>query len=352
MKPTLMLVAGDPTQYTGGYIYDARISRAASRAGHAIEVVGLAGRFPEADDPAASALTAALAARLDGELVIVDGLVFGALPEIIARESDRLRLVALIHHPLADESGIDGALADRLFANERRALANAAHVIVTSEFTARRLASAYGVARADLDIVAPGLDKPAGIALRKRGGTPRLLCVASLIPRKGHAVLVAALAQVADLAWRCDFIGDTERDPACVADIRDAIDRHQLAGRIHLNGSRPPQALSAAYDDATLFILPSYYEGYGMVVTEALAHGLPVITTTGGALADTLPDDAGLAVPPGDSEALADGLRRLLSDPDAYAGLAAGALRAAATLPDWDDAGARFAAILDRVALA
>ncbi len=86
-----------------------------------------------------------------------------------------------------------------------------------------------------------------------------------------------------------------------------------------------------------------------MVVTEALAHGLPVITTTGGALADTLPDDAGLAVSPGDSEALADGLRRLLSDPDAYASLAAGASRAAAALPDWDDAGARFVAILDRV---
>ncbi|MGB7755649.1 MAG: glycosyltransferase family 4 protein [Salinisphaera sp.] len=352
MTPTVMLVAGDPEQYTGGYIYDARIARAATQAGHPIETVGLAGDFPDADSEAESALGAALAARADDEPVIVDGLVFGALPDIIARESDRLRLVALVHHPLADESGIDGALADRLFANERRALAQAAHVIVTSEFTAGRLVSAYGVALANLDIVEPGLDKPAHLAPRTRIGTPHLLCVASLIPRKGHAVLVEALARIADLDWRCDCIGGTERDPACTADIRDAIDRHQLAGRIDLAGSRPPDTLSAAYDSAYLFVLPSYYEGYGMVVTEALAHGLPVITTTGGALADTLPDDAGLAVPPGDSEALADGLRRLLSDPDAYASLAAGASRAAAALPDWDDAGARFAAILDRVASA
>lgn len=350
MTPTVMLVAGDPDQYTGGYIYDARIARAAGRAGHAIETVGLAGCFPDADHEAEAALTAALAARADDELVIVDGLVFGALPEPIAREADRLRLVALVHHPLADESGIDRALADRLFANERRALANAAHVIVTSAFTARRLVAAYGVAPADLAIVEPGLDKPERTGPRERAGTPRLLCVASLIPRKGHAVLIEALSQIADLDWRCDCIGDIRRDPACVAAIRDALDRHQLTGRIHLAGSHPPETLSAAYDKATLFVLPSYYEGYGMVVTEALAHGLPVVTTTGGALADTLPDDAGFAVPPGDAEALAAGLRRLLSDADAYTALAAGAARAAAALPSWDDAGARFAAILDRVA--
>ncbi|HET7315506.1 glycosyltransferase family 4 protein, partial [Salinisphaera sp.] len=322
MSPTRLIVAGDPEQYTGGYIYDARIAEALTRSGRPIETLGLAGRFPAADDDAARALAEALAARADGEIVIVDGLVYGALPEVVVREADRLRLVALVHHPLADESGIDGALADRLFESERRALGHAARVIVTSAFTADRLVMAYGVARADLDIVEPGLDKPEHPVRpvgNKRPGTPHLLCVASLIPRKGHAVLVEALAALTDLDWRCDCIGDTERDPACAADIRAAIDRHGLAGRVHLMGGRPPAALSAAYADADLFVLPSYYEGYGMVVTEALAHGLPVITTTGGALADTLAPHAGLAVPPGDAEALADALRRLLSDPDAYA---------------------------------
>ncbi|MES1954407.1 glycosyltransferase family 4 protein [Salinisphaera hydrothermalis] len=349
MKSTVFLVAGDPEQYTGGYIYDARITRAMTAAGRPIETIGLAGQFPEANAAAADALGAALAARADGQTVIVDGLVFGALPDVIERESQRLRLVALVHHPLADESGIDGALADRLFASERRALAHAAHVIVTSAFTARRLVAAYGVARHDLDIVEPGLDKPAQLAPRTRTDTPRLLCVASLIPRKGHTVLIEALAQLTDLDWRCDCIGDIERDPDCVNDVRQAIERHGLGARVHLTGSRPPATLSAAYTGADLFVLPSYYEGYGMVVTEALAHGLPVITTTGGALADTLPDDAGVAVPPGDAEMLADSLRRLLSDPEAYDALAAGAKRAAAALPDWDQAGARFAGVLDRI---
>lgn len=349
MKPTALLVAGDPNQYTGGYIYDARISRALNAAGRPIETIGLAGRFPEADDTAEAALSAALAARADGESVIIDGLVFGALPDVVERESKRLRLIALVHHPLADESGIDGALADHLFESERRALAHAAHVIVTSAFTARRLVGAYGVVRHGLDIVEPGLDKPAQHAPRARNTTPRLLCVASLIPRKGHTVLIEALAQLIDLDWRCDCIGDIERDPACVNDVRQAIDRHGLGQRVHLTGSRPPDTLSAAYTSADLFVLPSYYEGYGMVVTEALAHGLPVITTTGGALADTLPDDAGVAVPPGDADMLADSLRRLLSDPEAHDALAAGASRAAAALPDWDQAGARFASVLDRI---
>lgn len=349
MTPSALLVAGDPTQYTGGYIYDARIAEAMTRAGQPIEIIGLPGRFPDADDKAQAALAAALDARADDELVIVDGLVYGALPDTAARHANRLRLIALVHHPLADESGIDPSLAKRLFENERRALAHAARVIVTSAFTARRLIDAYGVAAADLDIVEPGLDKPERRARPGHADTPRLLCVASLIPRKGHLVLVQALAGIADLDWRCDCIGDTGRDPAHVAAVRAAIERHGLGERVHLTGSRPPAALGDAYAGADLFVLPSYYEGYGMVITEALAHGLPVVTTTGGALADTLAPDAGLAVPPGDAKALANALRQLLSDPPTRAALAAGAARAAADLPDWNEAGARFAAALERV---
>lgn len=348
MKPTRLLVAGDPNQTTGGYIYDARIAAALTQAGHPVETVGLAGRFPEADERAETALAEALAARADGELVIVDGLVFGALPDVIAREGKRLRLIALVHHPLADESGIDAASAERLYVSEQSALAHAAHVIVTSAFTARRLSSAYGVAAAAVDVVEPGLDKPAATT-RPATATPRLLCVASLVPRKGHAVLIEALASLTELDWHCDCIGDTERDPACAAAIREAITQYGLAERVHLAGSRPTAALSTAYANTHLFVLASWYEGYGMAVTEALAHGLPVVTTTGGALADTLPAEAGLAVPPGDAEALAAALRRLLSNTDEYAALAAGARRAAAAFPGWPDAGQRFAAVLDRL---
>lgn len=343
------LVAGDPDQLTGGYIYDARIAAALRRAGLAVDVIGLAGVFPDADRVAAAALDTALSEYRDNAaLVIIDGLVFGALPDVVAAHALRLRLVALVHHPLADEAGLDDRTARRLFDNEKQALGHARHVIVTSAFTARRLTTAYDVSSARVDIVEPGLEHAAPVP-RALPAVPQLLCVASLIPRKGHAILVDALSTLTDLAWDCLCIGDTERDPGCSAAVRDAIDRRGLASRVHLVGGRPPAALADAYAGADLFVLPSFYEGYGMVVTEALAHGLPVITTTGGALPDTLPAGAGLAVPPGDTKALADALRDVLGHPDTHRSLAAGARRAAGAIPDWDTAGARFAAVLDRV---
>jgi glycosyltransferase involved in cell wall biosynthesis len=343
-----LLVAGDPAQYTGGYIYDARIAEVLTRAGRQITTIGLAGRFPDADSAAARALDQALADGPDGGLVIVDGLVLGGLPGVAARHAERLHLIALIHHPLADESGLDEAVAERLRATERQALSLAQQVVTTSQFTRRRLIADYGVDPALLAVIEPGVDKPAAPA-RRPTGMPRLLCVASLVPRKGHTVLIDALAQLVDLDWYCDCIGDAQRDPACTRNIRAASRNHGLAGRIHLVGSQPPETLASAYQNAWLFVLPSYYEGYGMVISEALAYGLPVVTTTGGALVDTLPQDAGIAVPPGDAAALAAALRRLLRDAQLHTRLALGARKAAASLPGWDVAGAQFAALLNRL---
>ncbi len=348
MSTTPLLVAGDPGQYTGGTIYDARIAQALTRAGRSVETVGLAGRFPNADATAAHALASALAGCPDGHTLIVDGLVLGGLPEVAAGHAERLRLIVLVHHPLADELGIADTLAERLFVTERRAMGLAKHLIVTRPFTARRLINAYGVDPAVLDVIEPGLDKPSARP-QQRLGTPRLLCVASLIPRKGHAVLINALAQLTDLDWRCDCIGATQRDSECTHNVRAAIVRHGLDGRVHLLGARPSENLAAAYRRASLFVLPSYFEGYGMVVTEALAYGLPVITTTGGALAETLPPGAGIAVAPGDAAALANALRRLLTERKTHAMLAIGARRAANALPGWDEVGGRFAAVLDQL---
>ncbi len=348
MSATPLLVPGDPGQYTGGTLYDVRIARAATNAGQPIEITGLAGRFPDADAAAAVALEAALADRPGGSTVIIDGLALGGLPEVVARHADRLRLVALVHHPLADEYGTDAALAGRLFASERRALTLVRHVVVTSQFTAKRLVSAFGVDPAALVVVEPGVDKTAEPA-QPPTGTSRLLCVANLIPRKGHVVLVDALSRLTDLDWHCDCLGDTERDPDCSGKVRAAIRRHGLRERVHLLGACPSEQLQKAYRRARVFVLPSYYEGYGMAVTEALSHGLPVVTTIGGALADTLPPDAGIAVSPGDADALTEALRRLLTKDGRYAQLAAGARRAADSLRGWDVAGRQFAAVLDNM---
>ncbi|TAN27575.1 MAG: glycosyltransferase [Castellaniella sp.] len=345
------VVAGDIRQVTGGYRYDARMVEALRRSGRPVEVIELAGTFPGASGESADALDSALARCKDDACVILDGLVSGGLPQVLVRHAGRLRLVALIHHPLADEVGLDAELAARYRETERQALAAVARVVVSSPFTARRLADVYGVLESAIDVVEPGVDPVAGLESlgSRKHAPPSILCVATLVPRKGHEVLVQALSQLLDLDWSCDCVGDAQRDPACTRAVLGEIARHGLGDRVRLRGILAPEALEHAYAHARLFVLPSWYEGYGMVVAEALQHGLPVVSTTGGALAQTLPPQTGIAVLPGDASGLAVAMRRVLTDPVLCESLSAGARTAAASLPNWEMAGMRFVAALDRV---
>jgi len=340
-----LIVPGDPDQPTGGYRYDARVAQELRRLGLAVDVVGLAGRFPDADERAGAALDSTLSALPDGRLAVIDGLALGGLPEIAHRHAGRLALIALVHHPLADETGLTPALRDRLLDCESRALAACRRIVTTSEFTARRLFD-LGVDPHRVRVVPPGVD-PA--APRQPADSPvqRLLCVGSLVPRKGQDLLIDALAGLKDLSWRLALVGDPDRDSEFARSLEGDIDRHGLAERIEILGVQRPDALDATYRNADLLVVPSHYEGYGMVVTEALARALPMIATTGGALIDTVPPTAALQVPAGDRRALADALRRWLVDSDLRAEKQAGAQRLRRSLDDWTATGRRFAEALD-----
>ncbi|GHC33812.1 glycosyltransferase family 4 protein [Aidingimonas halophila] len=346
-----LIVAGDPGQLTGGYVYDARIVAALRDLGWHVDVIGLEGRFPDADETARQAMGGTLSALPDGARVVIDGLAMGGLPGPVSQAAHRLDITALIHHPLADETGLDETRRMALLASETRALAAVGRVIVTSDFTARRLAS-WHVPPEQIAVVEPGVVSAPLAASATDGDDAereqRLLCVATVTPRKGHDLLIEALAGLKDRHWRCDCVGGRDRDPSHDARVARLIHSHALDSRIVLQGERSPDNLEAFYAEADLFVLPSYYEGYGMVVTEALAHGLPVLTTTGGALAHTLAKDAGAAVPPGDIDALGDALRRWLDSPQWRRQLRHGARQARDRLPRWQDAGQAFADALLR----
>jgi glycosyltransferase involved in cell wall biosynthesis len=340
-----VVVPGDPEQISGGYAYDRRIAAELRQAGWQVTMHGLEGRFPVVDALATASARACFSALPDGALTVVDGLALGGLPELAAEAARRLRLIALVHHPLADETGLDDATRALLQRRERSALAQAQAVIVTSEFTRRRLAERYAVAPERMTVAPPGTD-PAPLARARHDSPPRLLCVGSVIPRKGYAVLLEALARLRHIPWSCRCIGSLEFDPEHARFIIGRSRALGLEDRVHFDGACSGTALEEAYAGASLFVHPSHYEGYGMVLTEAVARGLPVVTTTGGAIPDTLPSGAGLQVPPGDSEALASALGALLHGREARAALARGAIAARADLPTWADAAGRFAAAL------
>jgi SAM-dependent methyltransferase len=280
--------------------------------------------------------------------VIIDGLAMGALPEVVARHHVRLDITALVHHPLGDEQGLTAAKQAQLHQSEMAALAAVARIIVTSRFTQRRLAilsDEVGGRLAPIRVVEPGV-APAPLSEPMADEPLNLLCVATVTPRKGQDILVKALGPLSHLNWQCDCYGSHERDAEFVKKVATLIDEQGLTASLRLHGECTRAELEAAYQRADVLVLPSWYEGYGMVVTEALARGLPVITTTGGALNDTLPDAAGLKVPPGNSDALTAALARFMTEPLLRERLREGARQARKHLNDWQAAGERFARML------
>jgi glycosyltransferase involved in cell wall biosynthesis len=343
------VLPGDWHTPTGGYTYDRRLALALRDAGWTVAPLVLEGAWPWPDGADIEAAASRIAALPDGAVVVADGLAFGTLAAAVRPHAERLHWVALVHHPLHLETGLDEADMARLRAGETEALQMARRVVVTGRSTVHDVVS-MGVPPARIAVVEPGTDPaPPGPATPGPDGGPvQLLCVATLTPRKGHAVLLEALAGLMHLPWVLHLVGSTERDPGTAARLR-AMAR-VLGDRVVWHGEIPGTALHAHYAAADVFVLPSLYEGYGMVVAEAIAHGLPVVTTDGGALAHTLPPAAGLQVPAGDVATLQAALERLLTDTALRDRLAAGARDAAANLPTWPQQAALFAAVLEGAA--
>jgi glycosyltransferase involved in cell wall biosynthesis len=349
-RPFSFVIPGDWHTPTGGYRYDRRMALALRESGWLVELCTLGDSFPWPDEATLLNAQAQLDALPDDALVVADGLAFGAMPELAHRHATRLRWVALVHHPLHLETGLADAARATLHERECLALQAARRVIVTSEVTAGDVAP-MGVPPERIRIVEPGTDRlPLPASRGPAGGTVRLLCVATLTSRKGHAVLLQALAGLQALDWVLHCVGSAHRDPATRDQLHHLVSELGLSGRVHWHGELDDTALAGQYAAADLFVLPSFHEGYGMVVTEALAHGLPVVCTTAGALVQTLPPAAGRHVPPGDVAALRDALASMIGQPDQRARFAAGARAAAERLPTWAQAAARFAAVLEEVA--
>lgn len=339
-------VPGDLATPTGGYAYDRRMIVELERLGWQIDVLNLGEGFPR---PSAAQRATALARLMDipeGRAVVIDGLALGVLPEEAGQVAAAHPLIALVHHPLALESGLSPSQANDMRASERAALAPAKRVIVTSPATARALAADYGVPKDRIIVALPGND-PVPLAKSNNSGVVRLLAVGSIVPRKGFDILIAALATLIDLPWRLTIAGDRTRNAKASAQLDADIARFNLAGRITVLGAVSDETIADFYDNADVFTLASRHEGYGMAFSEAVARGVPVIATTAGAIPETVPAQAGLLVPPDNIDAFAAALRHLIANPDERERLAAGAREAARQLPTWQASAKVFSDALE-----
>ncbi|MGI8332620.1 glycosyltransferase family 4 protein [Actinomadura scrupuli] len=355
VSPVHIVLPGDiddATVPSGGNAYDRRVCQGLAAAGRPVREIAVPGDWPRPGAAARAELARSLSALPDGSLVLLDGLVACGVPEIVVPQADRLCLAVLVHLPLADETGLAPALAAELDALERETLRAASAVVATSPWAARRLISHHGLLESRVHVVTPGTD-PAPLATGTDGAS-QLLCVASVTPRKGQDLLVEALSAVADLPWTCVCVGPLRRDPAHVERLRRLIGQRDLGDRIRLAGPQTGERLATTYATADLVVLASRAETYGMVVTEALARGIPVLATAVDGVPETLGKDAdggvpGILVPPEEPAALAAALRRWLGEHDLRWRLRASARYRRRTLEPWEETARRMAAVLARI---
>jgi glycosyltransferase involved in cell wall biosynthesis len=357
-RPSIVLMVPGPLKTpTGGYEYDRRMVAGLHARGWDVDVRELEDSFPEPTLAALDDVASQLAAIPDRALVLVDGLALGAMPDQVERESRRLRLIALVHMPLASAVGLHAADTARLQASESRALAAVSGAIVTGRSTIAVL-RAYGLADDRIALVEPGTDRAplargsqSAYNPKRRDHPVELLCVATVNAAKGHNVLLNALSAIPDGAgvWHLTCVGSLDRDPSTVNHVRALVSTRGLEDRVSLVGAQHGAALEVCWDRADVFVLATCSETYGMAVAEALAHGLPVVSTTTGAIPELVGSDAGVLVAPGNTDALAQALSRVL-DRGERERLAAGARRVRDVLPTWDVALNKMAVVLERAA--
>ena len=337
----------DPARPSGGNTYDRRVCQGLAALGWAVHQHPIAGGWPRPDAAGHAALRRVLQQIPDGAVVLLDGLIASAAPGALGPQARRLRQVVLVHMPLGHRP--PGGEADEVRAREGEVLAAATAVVTTSAWTRRRLGELYGLPADRVHVAAPGVD-PAGLAPGTAAGDA-LLCVAAVTPDKGHDVLLDALATATDLSWRCACVGSLDRDPAFADGVRRATRKQGLDDRVRFPGPRTGPELDRAYAAADLLVLASHAETYGMVVTEALARGLPVLAAEVGGVTEALGHGQdgtrpGLLVAPGDPAALGAALRAWLGDAELRGRLRRAARERRASLRGWPATTSALAGVL------
>ena len=326
-------VPGDIDTRTGGYKYDRMVVDGLRENGWDVALVSLGTSFPSPTPEDMADAKRLMVSHAKDRPIIVDGLAFGALdPAILCTIPSPI--IALIHHPLAYETGISEDQRARLLSNERTTLTQASHVLVPSPHTARVLTLDYGVTEDRLTVARPGTDRPKTAA--SKTDPPLILSVGIQVPRKGHDILLRALAELTNLAWQAVIVGGARDIPHAEGLARLVVDL-ELTDRVTLAGEVSEEDLAGLYRQAKIFALATRHEGYGIVFDEAMTHGLPIVTCDVGAVPETVPAEVGYLVPPDDPPAFARAVETLLRKTDLRAQMAGASAQAGEALPTWQD---------------
>jgi glycosyltransferase involved in cell wall biosynthesis len=270
VRPIRLLVPANIRHNSGGNFYNARLVEGLRSLGAEVEVLPVEGSWPESTPEERRRLGTLLGAWAPEDqpsvVTILDGLIaMGAPDELEFAANARRETWVLVHMP-----------APAHYELEARSLRAASGIVCTSSRAADVLAARHGLQ--GLRTALPGT----GYAPRSEGSVPpHIVTVAALLPNKEQLLTIEALARIKDLPWTAALVGSDQVDPEYAGLVRAAVAARGLEHRVRIAGELRGQALEEEWNRADLSVLVSEAEAFGMVVTESLAHGIPVVVRAG-----------------------------------------------------------------------
>ncbi len=389
-----LLIYGSLNTVSGGYLYDRMLVDTLRRHGDEVEIISLPWRTYTAHLTDNLSLTLARRLqRLRVDVLLQDELNHPSLFWVNRRLRPlRYPIVSIVHHLRCSEQrpawrnavvreieriylhNVDGFVfnSQTTAASVRRLLAHrsadsrighgadAVERVVARAMLRRQQPARMRLSNAlDFSVVAypagnrfgPAIGEADLIARAKRPGPLQLLFVGNIIPRKGLHTLIDALAQLPRALWQLDVVGNLQVDLGYTQQIRRKLDLLELAGQVKLLGTLSDTALSGLLANSHALVVPSSYEGFGIVYLEAMGFGLPAIASTSGAAGEIITDgENGFLTPPDNADHLAQRLKLLCLDRDLVLRMGLAARQRYLAHPTWEDSMTHVRQMLERIA--
>ncbi|MBI4763106.1 MAG: glycosyltransferase family 4 protein [Deltaproteobacteria bacterium] len=341
------IIPGELEQLTGGYIYDRKIITGLSERGYRVVLHNPGNDFPFPGRESLDQYHKILKAIEPGETVIIDSLALGPAEEIISLFSAQNPMVALMHLPLFMNPSFNEKEKKFFKFQETRALSKMRVIIAVSRHT-KQMIQKCGINPSLIQVINPQAE-----SLKRKENYPvaprNLLCVANYTRNKGHSMLIEALVDLKNPDWIMRCYGDQTMERDYFAKMRQMVNSYGLENRILLNGPWPHEALPEVYRSSDLFILPSEYESYPMVLAEALVYGIPVVAAKAGGIPEVVPEGAGILFKPRSIDSLRAAINEVIGNNGLYKNLCHKAAGYYKSTYCWDHNIDRFEQILKSI---